>query len=192
MREDEDDEVQQQESARVTAVLLKKALHVLAKAEETDALRGVIEILVYEPSLTPEVAAYLSACSRLDRRATLRVLDEICESRITSAWQAIWIASVAGDVSRRRQTQERSHVTWLLRQLRSEHPGVAAEAALALARRRLVTASDIDETLRRTVPVHRPTLIIALGALGDERAVNAAADSRLDQLRAAWAMETLG
>lgn len=191
MDEDEDADVQQQEAAKVTAVLLRKALRVFARASDTTALDAVTSILVYEPSLAPYVAAYLRSCADTDRTETLKALDDVCSSRIASAWQAVWIAFVAGDVPRRQGGATRPHVTWLKQQLNSEHPAVAAEAALALARRRFVRPSDLDDLLRRISAVHRPTVVVALGALGDEAAAAAAGNSHLDRLRVAWALEEL-
>jgi reverse transcriptase-like protein len=189
--EEEDDEIQRREAAQVTAALLRRALRVFTKAGETDALENVTAMLVYEPSLTPTIARYVRRCAAVDRAAARRALDDVCESGVLSAWQSAWVAWIAGELPRRRGGQDLAHVRWLKHQMSSPHHFVAAEAAVALARRRLVSYPDLYAMIDRLPPMHHPTIVVALGALGDEEATLQAAGSELDRLRATWALECL-
>ena len=68
---------------------------------------------------------------------------------------------------------------------------LAAESILALARRRLVTIEEVSAVLSRLTSVQRPTGIIALAALGDERVALNAAPTSIDRMRVQWAIEHL-
>lgn len=191
VQEDEDDEVQRQERARVTARLLGRALRVFARARDPIAADYVTPIMVYEPSLTPTLARYLLRIAGPYRAEVRNALDGLCSSKIASAWQALWIAYVSGELTRRRGGEERSHVVWLREQALRGQPMLAAEALLALARRGLTTLAEANEVIRQLPAVHRPTGVLALAALGDETAVMAAADSQFDRARAIWGLENL-
>lgn len=189
--EEEDDDIQRSEPASVTAKLLGRALRVYARGQDPAALEHVASMLVYEPSLTPTIARYLRACGDFARHEARDTLDEVCRSGIVSTWQALWIAYVAGELPRRRGGEQLDHVVWLRTQLRSRPPALRAESVLALARRRLVTPQDVLDVAAGLPAMHRPTAVLALAALGDEKAAGAVADSELDRLRIEWALERL-
>lgn len=189
--EEEDEEVQRRDAARVTAALLGRALRVFTNARDGRALEDVTLMLVYEPSLTPTIARYMLRCSEVDRTAVREALDDVCGSGVVNAWQAVWIAYVAGGLPRRRGGHNLTHVDWLKKQCQSSNPAVSAEAILALARRRLVSAVEINAVLDRLTPPQRPTGIVALAALGDESRALDAASSEIDRLRVTWAAENL-
>lgn len=191
IEEEEDDEVQRAEPARITAALLGRALRVFTRCGDPSALEHVTAMLVYEPSLTPTIGRYLRRCAESARRLTRGALDEVCRSRAVSAWQAMWIAFIAGELPRRRGGETLPHVEWLRAQTRSDRPALAAEAILALARRRLVSASDVLDVLHRLPALHRPTALLALAALGQENLALTAADSELDRIRVRWGLEHL-
>jgi len=193
LAEEEDEETQRRESAHVTATLLGRALRVLAVAHDERALESVTAMLVYEPSLTPTIARYLSSCRQEHPSQVRGALDEICRSDVVNAWQAVWIAYVAGSLSRRRRrgADDPDHVTWLRKRSNSSNSVIAAEAMLALARRHLVSTDEVSSVLNRLSPVQRPTGVVALGALGNERYARDAAPSELDRFRVAWASENL-
>lgn len=191
VEEEEDEETQRSERARITAKLLGRAIRVFARGRDTTALEYVPSVLVYEPSLAPTVARYLIRCSVSSRREVRDVLDLVCGRRIVSPWQAIWIAYVAGELSRKRGGADLTHVGWLHEQLRSRSSVLRAEAALALGRRGLVDKDELLEVLTGLPEIHRPTALLALVALGHEDEALAAAGSELDRLRIHWALETL-
>jgi hypothetical protein len=195
LAEEEDEETQRRESAHVTASLLQRALRVFGSAGESSALRHVTSLLVYEPSLTPTISRYLIQCIEEHRSEVTDALNDACESRVMNAWQCAWISYVAGSLPRRRRrrTAETSppHVEWLKEQSRNSNPALAAESILALARRRLVTIEEVSAVLSRLTSVQRPTGIIALAALGDERVALNAAPTSIDRMRVQWAIEHL-
>lgn len=189
--EEEDEETQRAEWAQVTARLLGRALRVLSIGHDTSALEHVAALLVYEPSLTPTISRYLHSCAGPHRRAARDTLDEVCRSGIVSPWQAVWVAYVAGELPKKRGGDDLPHVAWLREQLQSPYPVLRAESAMALARRGLVGADTLRNLLPLLPPSHRPTILIALAALGAETAATNAADSELDRLRVQWALESL-
>jgi hypothetical protein len=191
VEEEEDEETQRRESARVTATLLGRALRVFAAVGDVRALQNVTAMLVYEPSLTPTIARYILGCRQENPRMAREALDEICRSDVVNAWQAAWVAYVAGSLPRLRRAQDSDNVIWLKKRSNGPNSVVAAEAILALARRRLVSTNEVSEVLNRLSPVQRATGVVALGALGNERYALDAASSELDRLRVAWASENL-
>ncbi len=191
VEEEEDDETQRGESAHVTAKLLGRALRVFSAAESVEAVENAAAMLVYEPSLTPTIARYLQVCSAVDQEQTQLALDTICGSNIIGAWQSVWIAHVAGSLPRRRGGGQQAHVLWLRRQLQSPRGSLRAEAALALARRGLITRKRLLALVPGLAPKHHPTLTLALVALGDDDVAEDLAESELDRARIDWAAEHL-
>jgi hypothetical protein len=189
--EEEDDDTQRSEHAAVTTKLLGRALRVFTKGQDESALEYVPSMLVYEPSLTPTIARYVRECGEFARREARDALDEVCRSGIVSTWQAVWVAYVAGEIPRRRGGGELAHVAWLKAQLRSRQPILRAEAMLALARRRLVTADDVRDVAAGLPNMHRPTALLALAALGQGKAAIDMAESDLDRLRIEWGRQRL-
>jgi hypothetical protein len=186
LEEDEDDDSQRQESAKVTAALLGRALVVFAKASDLRPLTNVTSMLIYEPSLTPTIARYISSCASVDRKAALQALDDICGSDAMSPWQSIWIAAVAGSIPGGRTRATSPHVVWLQHQMTSPHDALAAEATFALARRRLATVKAVNAVVHRLSDVHRPTGLLALAVLSERQALSSS-ESLLDRFRAEWA-----
>jgi hypothetical protein len=187
--EEEDDETQRTERAHVTARILGRALRVFERAQDEYALDSVPGIMVFEPSLTPTVCRYLKACAVSHRRAVRDCLDEVCESRISSDWQRLWIANVAGELPRRRGGAELSHVRWLEEQMQSSHPAIRAEAQLALCRRRLVTR-EVALQATKSLPAQFQSLaLMGASLLWPESDAERLAGSALDRLRIAWARE---
>lgn len=191
VEEEEDEDTQRSEHASVTAKLLGRALRVFAKGQDPRALAHVASMLVYEPSLTPTIARYVRACGGFARNEARDTLDDVCESGIVSTWQALWIAYVAGELSRRRGGASRAHVEWLRVQMRSRQPALRAESALALARRGLITTGEVLDVAAGLPPMHRPTAVLALAALGDEGGADGLAESDLDRRRIEWGLNRL-
>jgi hypothetical protein len=195
LAEQSDDVVRHRETAQITATLLGRALRVLARAEDPGGLDKMTMMLVYEPSLTPTIVRYARRCISTHRDNVVQALDDTCESGVVSAWQAIWVAYLAGELPRRRRRVQNAghvgHVAWLRDQAKSPNSAVAAEAILALARRNFVTADEVNSVLSRLTTVQRPTGIVALASLGTEALAASGTPSELDRLRAAWAVEHL-
>jgi hypothetical protein len=188
MEEEEDDQTQRQDSAKVTATLLRRALIVFSKASDLSALDAATHMLVYEPSLTPTIARYVNSCTRADRQATRRALDAICKESAISPWQAVWVAVVAGNIPKAGTRKNSDHIKWLTHQMESRYQAVAAEATLALARLRMTSVDAVNNVLVRVSDVHRPTLTLALATLNHEAATRSAG-SLLDGFRTAWGAE---
>lgn len=128
----EDDTTQHPEAAQVTNTLLGRALRVLARAEDVSALEYLTRMLVYEPSLTPTIARYARRCIGGAPRRVRAALDQTCDSGIVSAWQAVWIAYVCGEVPpTRRRNPDSQHTSWLRSQAQSANSAIASEAVLA-------------------------------------------------------------
>lgn len=183
--EDEDDETQRSEHARVTARLLGRALRVFGHAGSPLAIGQVASMLVYEPSLTPTIMRYVQALGRVERNLAQEALDDVCGSGIVSAWQSVWVAHVAGDLAPRRGGANRPHVQWLRAQLTSQRDSLRAEAALALARRRLASIEELLDVLQGLPESHRPTVLIAIAIIGGRDRALDLAESELDRLRVA-------
>jgi hypothetical protein len=190
--EEEDEDTQRQDTARVTTVLLRRALRILTAAKDPSALGHITYMYVYEASLTPTISSYLQACATDARAAVVRALNDVCKSNVAGPWQQMWLAFVAGAMPGRRVgTNPPRYLRWLVAQIESTHAGVAAEAAVALARRGLVQPDEIDRVIRRMPAAHRLTAVMALGALGDEERAVKATDSAVDKLVVKWALEHL-
>jgi len=176
-------------SGSTRSVLVRKALTILTAASDPAALQSVTPLLTREPHLTPQICTYLQALAQDDRRSVVRALDTICGRNVVSIWQAIWLSHCAGSIrpaTRGRRT-ESGHIAWLRTQLQSPHAALAAQAALALCRRRVADSNEIVDVLKRSPSVHRPTVIMALASLGDLDLRTNAADNRLERMQAEWA-----
>jgi hypothetical protein len=82
-------------------------------------------------------------------------------------------------------------VQWLRQQLGSPRGALRAEAALALARRGLITRRRLLALTSELPSKHQPTMTIGLVALGHDDAATDLAGSELDRARIAWAEEHL-
>lgn len=141
-REDESEEVQGGQEAAIAQSLLGRALHTLGTAGDTRPLESLSALLRFEPGLTPQVTAYISAYAENggSARADLRsAFDQIVSGRILSAWQGMWLAHVMGGV--RRARRRHAYEDWLERCTADAHHGLAATAAAALGR---IGRSDPD------------------------------------------------
>jgi hypothetical protein len=187
--EEEEHDVQIAEPAKITAKLLGRALRVLALGGDASALDSVTAMLVYEPSLTPTITGYVRSMIQYEEQAVSDVLDDVCQSHIVSAWQAIWMAFIAGELSS--DIGRSAHTTWLRDQLQSPQASLRAEALLALSRRHLITRVKALEELNGLPSMHRATGLLAVVALGDSRSARGVADSELDKLRIEWGQRRL-
>jgi len=157
-----DDKADSNWSSSVWSALLRKSLFALESGRDERAVPTAISLLVREPHLTPQVCGYLVAVGRDQPDLVHEVLDELCDRDIVSIWQSLWIAYLAGSVSGGRQ--RRKHVSWLREQLESPHDSVSAQAALALARRRLLSVRPASRAYDRAPEAHRTTAALALAA----------------------------
>lgn len=175
-------------SSSVMSSLLRSAIRVLGQAESTSVLPFIPQVLVYEAQLTPTVCTYLRRLMENHRKQVRDVLDKVCSRRIVSAWQAVWISYAAGELPRRNGGENLDHVKWLVAQLDSNYPAVAAESVLALARRKLVTTQQANDVLQRLPVVHKPTATMALGLL-EQKSLDGKSADLLDRLRVEWVLQ---
>lgn len=185
----EESGVGQEWNSKTRSIILRKALKALSRGEESYALPYVTSIIVHEPHLAPQLCAYMRALVSSDRRSMVGALDRVCNRRAVSVWQSLWLAFCAGNLPQNRGDGRGDHVNWLRRQLDSEHHSLAAEAALALARRKLITSEDLMRVILRIPPAHKSTVVMALSALGGDQTPESAGDDRIERLQAEWAAE---
>lgn len=150
-------------SGSVWSALLRKSLLTLEAAQDSSAVESAISLLVREPHLTPQVCTYLIALAREDPDKVHNLLNELCRSDIVSVWQSLWVAYLAGSVPG--AARRSAHIEWLQRQAKGPHHAVAAQAALALARRRLLTVDVGAHAYEHAPAAHRPTVALALAAV---------------------------
>jgi len=165
-------------SGSVWSALLRKSLLTLESAQDPRAVASAISLLVREPHLTPQVSTYLIALSREHHEKVHDLLNELCSTDIVSVWQSLWVAYLAGSVPG--VSDKGAHVGWLHRQLDSQHHGVAAQAALALARRRLLTVDAGARAYERAPATHRPTAALALAAVHGAAGSEFVADDQVE------------
>lgn len=151
-------------SATVWSALLRKSLHTLEAGRDNRGVESAITLLVHEPHLTPQVCNYLTAIGQEDAGRVHALLDELCSRDIVSVWQSVWIVYLAGSVANASVSPDTEHVSWLRRQVAGAHDAVAAQAALALARRRSLPVEEGARAYERAQQVHRPTVALALAA----------------------------
>jgi Reverse transcriptase (RNA-dependent DNA polymerase) len=184
VEEDEDDEIQRREEAHVTALLLKKSLRILGALKDPAALEHATAMLVHEPSLTPTICRYLRNLTAEESSRVAEVMDEVCSRNVLSQWQSLWIAFVAGHLPPR---PKGAHESWLLQQLATGCPSVAAESLLSLCRRKLIDKTSALSAIDRQSELHRATGLVALAALHEPGLARSQAASALDRLRISWA-----
>lgn len=172
-------------SGSVWSALLRKSLLTLESAQDFHAVGSVISLLVREPHLTPQVCTYLIALGREDPARVHNLLDELCSSDIVSVWQSLWVAYLAGSVPG--SSGKQSHIDWLRRQVESPHHAVVAQAALALARRRLLTIDVGARAYKSVSAAHRPTAALALAAVHGATGSEFVADDQVEGWLAGFA-----
>lgn len=168
------------------STLLRKALKVLASVGDDAVLEHVTALLVYEPHLTPQLCGYLSVLASIDEKGVAKALDEVCSRKVVSVWQALWVANCCGDLPSRGR-QAAIHIVWLHDQLASEHQSVAVEAAMSLARRRLLDPDDALRIYNRVAAVHRPRAFIAMAAASGRARRELAPHDQIEGWLGAWA-----
>lgn len=165
-------------SGSVWSALLRKSLLTLESAQDSIALNSAISLLVREPHLTPQVCSYLIALGRENPDEVHDLLNELCSSDIVSVWQSLWVAYLAGSVPGTRVKQ--AHVDWLRRQVDGPHHAVTAQAALALARRGLLTIDVGARAYERAHVAHRPTAGLALAAVQGAAGIEFVANDQVE------------
>lgn len=192
LADEEESAIGSQWSPHVRSTLLRKALKVLARANDPWALKCATAMLVTEPHLTPQVCNYMRALMHSDRRAVMTAINKATRRQIVGVWQSVWISYCAGDFSPRRGGENHDHVKWLNGQMQSEHGTLAAEATLALAKRGLANREDVIGVLGRVPAVHRPPVVMALGLLGGTATAASAGDTQIERWQAEWAARHWG
>lgn len=174
-------------SKSTRSTVLRKAVQVLRLAKDDHALHVVTAVLVKEPHLMPQLSRYMEDLATEIPGDVRAALDNICERNIVSVWQAVWMAYCIGTVPASKRPVERIHTRWLWAQLTNEHPAIAAQAALSLARRGHTTAGRLAPVYERLPEVHRPTVLMALAVARDTADVPALARGWIEREQARWA-----
>ncbi|NYG06911.1 hypothetical protein BJ986_001398 [Phycicoccus badiiscoriae] len=174
-------------SRTTRSALIQKALLVLGAGNDPAAMPHVTSILVREPHMTPQLCNYLTALSADEPTMISETLDLVCNRRIVSVWQALWVSHCAGTVTGSRGGT--AHIEWLRDQVDGQHPAVAAQAILALAQRRKLDPVVAAEAYQRLPLVHKPTALIALAAARGVSKLPVEADTQIERWQAAWAAE---
>jgi hypothetical protein len=154
---------------------LGKALPILGADGSDQPLLHVVDILRFEPTLTPQVASYLVRYSLTTDTAAQNVrtaLDDIVRRSILSDWQAIWIAYVASHLHTESHGHE--HVKWLAKQVESGPSAVAAHAAAALGEIGLGDVDALTVGLSRIGPSWRSLALWGLVQIDPEAATKVA------------------
>lgn len=183
--EDEGAEAQSTQDAAITQSLLSRALPLLGRAGDAEALDSLEAMLTHEPAVTPQICGYLVALAGSSVEAARSVrdaVDDVVGSDVISPWQAMWLADAAGGLPPRRGGQwPGKHVDWLQTCVAEGAPGVSATAGMALGRRRKGDPAVLAAALGRVGDGWRPLLYLGLSLL-DPAAADSAADGALDRL----------
>lgn len=154
---------------------LGKALPILGAHGSDRPLEHAVDILRFEPTLTPQLASYLirySLTTDTNAENVRTALDDIVSRPILSDWQAIWIAYVASHLHA--DSPEREHVAWLAKQVESGPNAVAAHAAAALGELRLGDVDTLTSGLSRIGPSWRSLALWGLARIDPEAAARVA------------------
>ena len=136
-------------------------------------------LLRYEPALSPQLTAYMTAYADNGPQARSRLrsaLDEVVEADIYSPWQGMWLAQAAGGI--RRSQREHPYERWLMRSVaESQNDGLAATAAAALGRLGRGDADIVAAAIDRVAPSWRRLVFWGLIGLDRQKAEDVADDS---------------
>jgi RNA-directed DNA polymerase len=178
---------------RALVELVPVALRGLSGAEEVDptVLSAVMQMLRYEQTLTPAVCEFLLTID--DEERVLRAFDRLlADDAYLTGWQTWWLQQplrrmtglAKGRGSKRRKE-------WALAAFgNAEHsPLLRAEAAVTLARHRLITAAELLRVYDRSSRVERPTVVAAIGLVKADGNVRRSitGDSKLHEWIYDWA-----
>lgn len=173
-------------SSAAWSTLLRKALRVLTLVRDDAVLEHVTALLVYEPHLTPQLCDYLAVLADINGDGVAAALDEVCSRRIVSIWQALWVANCCGAIPSL-GSRTATHIVWLNEQLASEHQSLAVEAALSLARRRVLEPEEALKVYNRVATVHRHAAFIAVAAANGRTQREVAPHDQIEGWLGAWA-----
>jgi hypothetical protein len=175
---------------------LRRALATLTRAADGRAVDNAVLLLVYAPSLTPRVVAYLAATGRVEPDRVAQAID-LAVSRVSfGSWQSLWWLYLIDELDFLRNDlgNFQARVNWTLG-IRAQltNTGTIAFANLALARAGMTTVEELDIRFQQVHPAWRPTYLAAFKALRDhdstsisERAWNAL---RREPLPARWILD---
>lgn len=178
---------------RALVELVPVALRALSGVDgiEPTVMSTIMQVLRYEQTLTPAVCEFLLTIDDEDR--VLRAFDRLlADDAYLTGWQTWWLQQplrrlkglVKGRGSKRRRE-------WLLRAFgNAEHSSpLRAEAAVTLARHRLITAAELLRVYDRSSRAERPTVVAAIGLLKTDGHVRRSVigDSKLHEWVYDWA-----
>jgi RNA-directed DNA polymerase len=180
---------------RALLQLLPVAYAALGAAGYTgiDALKISMRMLRYEQTMTPHIARYLM--TQADEAEVLRAFDSLLEDgTYLTGWQTWWmqqpLARIA-NFSRGRGSPRRRQ--WANDAFASadRSPVLRAQAAMTLARHKLI---DVDQLLRvydRSSQVVRPVVVAAIALLAPSEDITRAvtSDTQLDRWVFDWAKQ---
>lgn len=174
--------------------LLPLALRALqsVSADAENALDIALQLLRFEQKLTPQACTFLA--TRTDHSAVIAALDRfLSKAPYLTGWQTWWlaqtVASLPGFVGTDRPARRRQE--WLEKAHRQaiDNQTLRAHTALALARCRLISETDLLGLYDRSGDVARPTVVAAIAAIKPSTATRKAitADSKLHSWIHDWA-----
>ncbi|WP_313480267.1 RNA-directed DNA polymerase [Microbacterium sp.] len=181
LHEEETEEQQSKPEAAITESLLGRALPILGRAGRDVAVGSLSHLLRYEPTLTPQIAKYiteLGTTSPQARKKLRAALNGLVDAAILSNWQKIWLASAAGALGTARGKLDHYH--WLMKCVDEADPALAATAAAALGQLKYGDVEAMKAALDRVGPVWR-TLVLWGIAQMDTATAEAVADDLLER-----------
>lgn len=159
---------------------LRRALRALAKAKNAAVVADCMALLIYAPSITPDVSRYLLALAETAAEDVRSIADSIFAQVSLSDWQVTWMLRVARATRLLVAEPEwlaESRTQWQL----SRSAFLRAEAVLALAEINAIDIEVIESGLRLEPRPMAPWYLAAVEALrGVNEEIN---DSYIDALR---------
>jgi hypothetical protein len=170
---------------------LRRALWTLTREPVAAGLEHVVQLLIYAPSLTPQIIRYMIATWHDFGEPLIVVLDAALAHVSFGSWQKQWVLHLIDTtkcLGDSRGNQEH-RIRWSREALaESRDDGLEAYATLALARSGLVSATDVDERYRASHKAWWPLYFAAFGALRSQRVLSDSVTSALrrESILARW------
>lgn len=149
--------------ASVQRQLVGRSYSVLDALGSDLGLAHAAQALIDEPYLTPRICRYLASAGKRDMAPVAEIADDLItrDDYFLSTWQAMWLLEVIeADLGTDVQ------VAWALEQMSQPRPGVlTASAAVALARKSLVSMAQLGQLYGAVPTASRPVVALAISRL---------------------------